>query len=86
MNKHIDEALIDKMAVLEVQALLEGLEDEECKKNPAFLDKVRKFLKDNDLQTVPETPGVRELMKTQDTTTIPIFREEIENAVDKRAN
>ena len=67
----IDEALIDKIACLEVDALLEGLNDPELRKNPAFLDKVRKFLKENDLKT----PGVQQLMKRQETTDIPIFDE-----------
>jgi hypothetical protein len=71
----IDSALIDQIAQLEVDSLLEGLNDPELRKNPAFLDKVRKFLKENDLKTTPETPGVDELMKKQETTEIPVFRE-----------
>ena len=51
----IDEKLIDQIAELEVTALLEGLKDKELRKNPAFLDKVRKFLKENDMKTTPET-------------------------------
>lgn len=82
----IDSALIDDMAQLEVEALLEGLKDPEMRKNPAFLDKVRKFLKDNDLKTTPETPGVAALMKRQITTSIPIFAEEIMNDVDRSTN
>lgn len=82
----IDSGLIDQMAELEVDALLEGLKDPEMRKNPAFLDKVRKFLKDNDLKTTPETPGVMELMKRQTTTTIPVFKEDLMNDVDRRAN
>ena len=71
----IDEALIDKIACLEVDALLEGLNDPELRQNPAFLDKVRKFIKENDLKITPETPGVQQLMKRQETTDIPIFDE-----------
>ena len=71
----INEALVDQIAQLEVDALLEGLNDPELRKNPAFLDKVRKFLKENDLKTTPETPGVQQLMKRQTTTEIPIFDE-----------
>lgn len=82
----INSELIDRMAQLEVDALLEGLEDPEVRKNPAFLDKVRKFLKDNDLKTTPETPGVIELLKRQTTTDIPIFKEDLMNDVDRRAN
>lgn len=45
-NFNIPQELIDRLATEEVQALLEGLEDEEQRKNPAFLAKVRQFLKD----------------------------------------
>ena len=34
----IDKELIDTMAQLEVNALLEGLKDPELRRNPAFLD------------------------------------------------
>lgn len=80
----VDLALIDQMAQLEVDALLEGLQDPELRKNPAFLDKVRKFLKENDLRTTPETPGVAAIQK-QVTTAIPIF-DEVKDSVDRRAN
>lgn len=83
----IDGALVDQIAQLEVDALLEGLNDPELRRNPAFLDKVRRFLKENQLQTTPETPGVAELMKRQQTTDIPIFKEEVGHfAVDGRPN
>ena len=83
----IDSALVDQIAQLEVDALLEGLNDPELRRNPAFLDKVRRFLKENQLQTTPETPGVAELMKKQHTTDIPIFKEEVGHfAVDGRPN
>lgn len=83
----IDSALVDQIAQLEVDALLEGLNDPELRRNPAFLDKVRRFLKENQLQTTPETPGVAELMKKQQTTDIPIFKEEVGHfAVDGRPN
>lgn len=63
--------LIDEIAELEVQALLDGLKDPEMRKNPAFLEKVRKFLNQNKLQTTPETPGVKDMQKiTED---IPEF-------------
>lgn len=67
----IDEKLLDQIAIGEVNALLEGLEDPELRKNPAFLDKVRKFLKENNLQTTPETPGINRIQKA--TEEIPIF-------------
>lgn len=83
----INSAIIDQIAQLEVDALLEGLNDPEMRRNPAFLDKVRRFLKENQLQTTPETPGVAELMKRQQTTDIPIFKEEVSAfAVDGRPN
>lgn len=83
----INSAIIDQIAQLEVDALLEGLNDPELRRNPAFLDKVRRFLKENQLQTTPETPGVAELMKRQQTTDIPIFKEEVGAfAVDGRPN
>lgn len=67
----IDEKLLDRIAMGEVNALLAGLEDPEMCKNPSFLDKVRKFLKDNNLQTTPETPGVSKIQKA--TEEIPTF-------------
>lgn len=83
----INGAIIDQIAQLEVDALLEGLNDPELRRNPSFLDKVRRFLKENQLQTTPETPGVAELMKRQQTTDIPIFKEEVGAfAVDGRPN
>lgn len=83
----INGAIIDQIAQLEVDALLEGLANPELRRNPAFLDKVRRFLKENQLQTTPETPGVAELMKRQQTTDIPIFKEEVGVvAVDGRPN
>lgn len=83
----INSAIIDQIAQLEVDALLDGLTDPELRRNPAFLDKVRRFLKENQLQTTPETPGVAELMKRQQITDIPIFKEEVSAfAVDGRPN
>lgn len=55
--------LIDEIAKLEVEALLEGLKDPEMRRNPAFLEKVRKFLNQNKLQTTPETDGIAEMQK-----------------------
>lgn len=63
--------LIDEIAQLEVEALLEGLKDPEMRKNPAFLEKVRKFLNQNRLQTTPETPGVKDIQRV--TEDIPEF-------------
>lgn len=65
----IPKELLDKLATDEVDALLEGLNDAEMRKNPAFLAKVRQFLKDNDFVTSVETKGVREIQ--QDVSNIP---------------
>lgn len=72
-NFNIPQELIDRLATEEVQALLEGLEDEEQRKNPAFLAKVRQFLKDNDFNTTVEIEGVKEVM--QEASRIPEFME-----------
>lgn len=57
------QALIDQIAQMEVDALLDGLSDPELSKNPAFLAKVRQFLKDNDIATTTETEGVERLVR-----------------------
>lgn len=57
------QAIIDAMAQAEADALLEGLQDEEMRKNPAFLAKVRQFLKDNDFVTTTETEGVVDIVR-----------------------
>jgi len=83
----INPELLDKIAELEVDALLDGLSDEELKRNPQFLAKVRQFLKDNDLKTTPQTsaPLVKQITKE-----IPDFSEgddvEFVNTMDTRAN
>lgn len=59
----LTQAIVDQMAKLEVDALLEGLKDPELSKNPAFLAKVRQFLKDNDIVTTTETEGVERLIR-----------------------
>lgn len=72
-NFNIPQELIDRLATEEVQALLEGLEEEEQRKNPAFLAKVRQFLKDNDFNTTVEIEGVKEVK--QEASKIPDFME-----------
>lgn len=67
----IDEKLLDEIASLEVNALLEGLKDPDLRRNPAFLEKVRKFLAQNKLQVTPETEGVQKIQKLS--TQIPTF-------------
>lgn len=69
----IDQKMLDLLASLEVDALLEGLQDPEIRKNPSFLEKVRKFLKDNQLVTTPETHNVKRLQK--EVAEIPIFND-----------
>lgn len=86
----IDEKLLDEMAHMEVSALLDGLKDEELRANPAFLARVRQFMKENKLQTTPETEGMKELKK-QVTTDIPIFEDIAEGgsnviAMGRKAN
>lgn len=65
----IKQQLIDDIAQMEADVLLENLSDPEMRKNPAFLAKVRQFLKDNNFLTTAETPGVQEIIRTG--TTIP---------------
>lgn len=65
--------ILDKLAEAEVDALLEGLNDPEMRANPAFLAKVRQFLKDNDFLTTIETKGVKEIK--QDISNIPNLME-----------
>lgn len=69
----IDPMVLDFLAELEVNALLEGLQDPELRKNPSFLEKVRKFLKENQLRTSPETPGVKKIQQSMED--IPIFND-----------
>lgn len=72
-NFELPKELLDKLAEGEAMALLEGLEDEELRKNPAFLAKVRQFLKDNDFMTTIETEGVQEIKR--DISNIPDLME-----------
>jgi len=65
----LPQELIDALAQGEASALLEGLENPEQRKNPAFLAKIRQFLKDNNFLTTTETEGVQEIIK--DVSTIP---------------
>ena len=62
-NIKMPKEIIDAMAQAEADALLEGLNDKDMRKNPAFLSKVRQFLKDNDFVTTTETEGVREIVR-----------------------
>lgn len=69
MTTKLPQELIDRIAEMEADSLLEGLKDPELKRNPAFLAKVRQFLKDNDFMTTVETEGVQEIKRIG--TTIP---------------
>jgi len=64
MNLKLPQELLEALAKGEVDALLEGLKDPDMRKNPAFLAKIRQFLKDNDFLTTSDMEGVTELMKT----------------------
>ena len=68
----IPQEILDEIAILEVKALKYGLADPEMKKNPAFLEKVRKFLQQNKQVTTAETPGMSELQKVAENE-IPMF-------------
>ncbi len=79
MSTKISQELIDQIAKAEVTALIEGLNDPEQKANPAFLAKVRQFLKDNNFVTTSETEGVKEIIKG---TTIPNLIEQEDGNID----
>lgn len=68
-NVKLTQEIIDALAQGEAAALAEGLADPEMRKNPAFLAKVRQFLKDNNFVTTTETEGVHQIM--QDINNIP---------------
>lgn len=59
----LPQELIDALAQQEANALIEGLNDTEMRRNPAFLAKVRQFLKDNDFITTTETEGVETIVR-----------------------
>lgn len=63
MATKLPQELIDSIAELEADSLLKGLKDPDMCKNPAFLAKVRQFLKDNDFITTSETEGVTEIKR-----------------------
>ena len=54
MRVKVDQELMETIARLEVDSLIEGLKDEELRTNPQFLAKVRQFLKENDVVTTME--------------------------------
>lgn len=71
----IDPTLLDEIAQGEVDAIREGLNDPEMRKDPRFLEKVRKFLKDNNLLVSPRCKGIADIKKQMATHPIPVFEE-----------
>lgn len=49
----VSEDILNKIAELEQQALIDGLQNEEIRYNPKFLANVRTFMKDNQLLVDP---------------------------------
>ena len=75
----VKEELIDDIAQLEVQALIEALKDPELRKDPSILARARSFLKDNKMMTTPETPCVQEIKKA--TMAIPDFDKDKDSVI-----
>lgn len=67
MSTKLPQELIDKIARLEADTILDGLQDPELRTNPAFLAKVRQFLKDNGFITTTEMQNVPEIIRTGST-------------------
>lgn len=77
-NVKLPQEVIDALAKGEADALREGLENPELRTNPAFLAKVRQFLKDNNFITTTELAGVEQII--QDVSNIPdLISEEYAN-------
>lgn len=76
----VNEELVDKIAELEVQALLAALQDPVLKTDSSILARARAFLKDNKLITTPETPGVQQIQKAA-TIDIPDFSKESDSVI-----
>lgn len=88
----INPKLLDILAQEEVNALIEGIQNEDLRHSPQFLAKVRQFLKDNELKTTPETTAPLVSMVTKE---LPDFLDDDEDeggavkgagSVDPRAN
>lgn len=77
----VDPNLLDEIAQGEVSAIREGLADPEMRKDPRFLDRVRKFLKDNDLIVSPRTKGIVDIQRQIEKQHIPIF-DDVKDGVD----
>ena len=59
--------------MMETEALLEGLEDDNLRRNPTFLEKVRKYLKDNDFKTTVDEGKVKRITQEIE---IPVLEDE----------
>ena len=77
----VDPNLLDEIAQGEVAAIREGLADPETRKDPRFLDRARKFLKDNDLIVSPRTKGIADIQRQIEKQHIPIF-DDVRDGVD----
>ena len=58
----ISQKLLDEIADLEAQAIVDGLRDPNLSRTPAFLEKVRKFLKDNNILTASDDMSVTKVV------------------------
>jgi hypothetical protein len=65
----ISQEQLDRIAQLEVDAIELGLQDPELRLSPQFLATARKFLKENNLITQPDTPGVKKIVQDA----VPLF-------------
>lgn len=72
-NIKLPQEVLDAIGQAEAKVLMKGLQDPEQAKNPAFLAKVRQFLKDNNFLTTVEAEGVQEVV--QDASKIPEFED-----------
>lgn len=75
-NIKLPQEMLDTIGWAEARVLMEGLQDPEQVKNPAFLAKVRQFLKDNNFITTVETEGVQEVVRN--VSKIPEFEDLIQ--------
>lgn len=59
---NVDQKLLDLIAKMEIESLLDGLQSDEVRSQPAFLAKVRQFLKDNEIVVGAKTDGVESIV------------------------
>jgi hypothetical protein len=60
----IDKKIINQIAIAEAKAIKDGLQNPEMRKNPAFLEKVRKFLAQNKFVVAEETEALQYIKDT----------------------